>query len=332
MSCTEESFSYNSDEPQLLIDWINDAVGLSKAGVAKIKHQFSKVKGAYNCYLFKLCGQYRYIFITNHKLNFSAMENEYGKRLGVRCIEGALFDLRSFKFVSFCESKEDAFYKFVIYDGGIPHIVLKKRDNTYSIMYIFPNKKEGYGFLQTDDISLTITHLNYAQKHGKAKLTRTRVLFYKKGEKRRFVVLDGLYLAKKVKGAEFHECVVPSQSQDEVTRTYLRERCKESGSSAFVVEGNGEYDIRVIDAFIIGGDSFVVTQDDSGLYGDKVFLLLRDDISYKRSHSFFEYKVSDNYNGKNKGHLIVNGTLSANDFDNKDFVFDATTREVIKEK
>lgn len=329
MSWIKDRFIYNSLEPQSFINRISVAVHLSKVDIMKIKHRFRKIEGTYNCYMLKLFDSYSYLFITDYKINLSAMEKEYEDRNSAYCVEGALFDLRTLKFVTFGKSKKDVFFKFMIYDAGIPHIVWNDEDNTFSVMFIFPDKKEEYGFLQTRDFPLTITHLNYDQVNDETFFTRTRAVFFKKSDKCGFIVLDELYLAKKVGNATFSECVVSSQLQDEINHAYFRENIKESGRSEFVDTELFSVDSKEMENHIIGGDSFVVTQDNSGLYGDKVFLLLNNDISYKRSRSCFAYEAHNIYTGKRKGHLTVTCSLAINDYDNEKIEYDITTRKVI---
>ena len=328
MSWIKEAFYYNSVDPETFVDRVCAAVCLSKISIMKLKHSFRRLTGVYNCYLLKLFGSYEYIFVTGAKINLSAMEKDYKNFNEAYCVEGALFDLNTMKFISFGEKKKKAFYKFVIYDGGIPHMVLNDETHGYTIMYIFPGDKPEYRFLNVSDSLSIVSHTNYEYREKNPKLSRKRVFFYKKYENDCFMVLDELVFAKKIKNAAFDGCVISDLLQDDINRAYYKDRLKEVGRTEFVSEDDVLVTTIPLNGYLIGGDSFVVTHDDLGKYGCKVFLFLNDKISYKRSYSCFDCKSVGNNSGINS-HLLVECMLAVNDYDNEKIVFDATTRKVI---
>lgn len=92
----------------------------------------------YDYYLFEYDKTPRFIYCTAFPTNFLALDiNSFRSEKPSAIISyGALYDLNTDSFVDFGESKTEFFYRFLLYDSGIPHVIYDAVKDNYKVFFM----------------------------------------------------------------------------------------------------------------------------------------------------------------------------------------------------
>ena len=284
----------------------------------------------YQYYVYYLGDKPRFVFVTTEVLNLADLESTWGERKYPWLVEGALYDLKYERFVIYpkAKPKNEYFYLFKIYDGGVPNIVCAG-DNSF-IFYLNGDHKDSYCFDEYCIISRVVVHL----QEEKGIITRKRVMFYRdmppEGLTDRMLVLDhDVMLNKKDKDVSYVECLY-----DSYCRKGDRAMIHFFGLGIYNDFGNVKHDVWKGDPTrveLIGGSSCVVVKTNYGESGDYVFILLHRGTTYDYKYSCFKYERVEPTKEGYVGHIVIREEYEKNDIDNGVDYFDITDRKFYNE-
>ncbi len=279
-----------------------------------------------NYYVYAYHDSPRFVFITKVRMNPNILET-YGMYGGAYEINGALFDNRTQKFISY---RGGISLTYVLNDAGIPHIIKDTASDKYVVMY-FAVSGDTFPAFKTDFDNITglVTHVRV--NRGSAIVERYRYIFCEKdGESAIIVISNELELTVEIQGTTLVECIngICCEEPDRWYLYYHRliTELKKSLSEAVFGEDSSMVKEISIPTYILIGDAAIIVSDKKGIYGDKVMIVPGDDPLTYGYNSFYNYEVIHSLGKDDRKHNVVKVEWRRSDFDNSTSYFDILTR------
>ena len=262
----------------------------------------------------------KYIFVSYGEINLDAFECRLGEKKQNFRLDGVIYDIDKKDFVcppSVKNVRNSLFYKFLLYDAGLPNIIVDDEKEEYTILYL--NSQKEFVYEKTTCLPTVVTYLN---DDGN---TRKRAIFYKKNYLKDYmgdiwltnelVVLENDINYKLIyQGAEFEAIIF--NKQDEVQATKSK---------------NAETTIWLT-SYVIRNDSCVIVRSPYGTYGELLILFLNDGISINDENSFYSFEAVEPICANLKDHSIIKVAYELDDFTNREAYFDVTSRMAYQEQ
>ena len=278
--------------------------------------------GDYFYYVFSFQEKPRYIFVTKETVNFASVdlpENRQDSEIAL-IVEGALYDIRTERFITF--DKNEIFFKFVLYDAGVPHVIYDEKQACYYI-YTLSSRRAFKG--QYIKVSFfedpQFTSYIYKDSHT-LELNLMRVIFYKdvKGKDNMLVLSDEIVKILNVKDVAFQD-TIPTTSIVASDVEYYNVAYDDEDVADFVVNEYGYF----TNNHMVYGDALVVRVS-KGDWKEYAFVRLNNGkVEFNPQETFFSYKKNENAPGKFFGHNLIEITWSRNDFENETAIMDFTS-------
>ncbi len=287
--------------------------------------------GNYNGY--KYYGFYeqervRFIFVTKESMNFPAIEARWGCKKTALLVEGALYDVKTSRFVtlsSVAPSCKDVFYKFVIYDGGTPNVVYNDVTREYVILYHTTSDVNTIRERRSKIIPTVVTYANSPYANS---IKRNRAIFFEPARSSEgqsdFIILEKeMTLTKEQDKASFIRCIYDDQAREEqFSNLHSYSVINELLSKA----SNANIGEVSMTSYIIGGDTCLIVRSPYGDFGELILLIVAGEVFYQNEISFYDYEVVDTTDTALHGHLVLKLYWEKSDIENGISYFDVTER------
>ena len=328
----------------------------------------------FNYYLFCRYNQPAYFFVTESEINFSELEQFWGEKREAHLAKGALWDIDKEEFLNInlnspfsdflkvIQSQKGIFYDFIVYDGGIPHIIKVPESDYYAILF-----EESDGKISIMESRIIPTAVTYVRKVDD-KISRQRVIFFEdKVDKDYYITLE--HDVKLVLGYDetkdiFEISSIPrlknegdierenrvllldenNQYSFDASKILLNHFiCRQTPFGAPTFLYGEEYDVENeknenlpsigMLSYLIGGDTAIVARCPYGKFGDMVMILFdfhNSTLDFK--NSFYDYEVVDANDEKIRSHLLLELLFKKDDSRIDRIFFDVTEKKVYDSK
>lgn len=275
-------------------------------------------------YVYSLFKKERFIFVTTQKVDFLALNNPENMPFSGICVyvRGALWDIEKSQFVDF-NGAEGEFKEFVLYDAGIPNIVLDRSKKQYTIFaikddeYLFYENVEGY----------QPTAISHVWKNGKVgRPINNRIIFITSNEND---AESMLILHEEVEFDSLNEYVsfvesIPLNMETDSDEAYFR-----------IVHGKNAVGHNLEDAdlfdvkHLVSDDAFVVKQP----YDEYCICFIDNgNVIFDEEYDCVDYDKmvpTDEFNRQKRcSENIVWVSYKINDFENREATFNITTGKI----
>ncbi len=331
-------------------------------------------------YMFTKYNQPAFFFITRSKLNFDALEQVWGEKSEAYLVEGAIWDIDRERYLSIDlnnpfssirknhTSREDFFYKFLIYDGGLPHVVQLNNGDSYAII-VEINEKD-IDFVNSRIIPTCVT---YVRNQDSSHICRQRVIFFQdeidknyysslehdvrlifgfdetepasfskyseskkhfkcEREDRMITIEENTFYSYTCSKVLFSHCIFGAQAPAGAP-TLLHEY--ENDEDYEFIKKDDHSNISIVDmmSYLISGDTILITRCPYGDFGDMVMVLFEpQSIEFDFNNSFYDYEVVEADDEKIRSHLILKVFFERKNSSFDILYFDVTARTLFDKK
>ncbi len=269
----------------------------------------------YKYYVFNYDTKPRFVFVTKYFLSFCAFFYNMGKRHHSYLVEGALYDLKEEKFIQVDKKGYNIdgkrfFYKFLIYDTGIPNIIYSKQKNKYLIFYRYSKNV----FEEVDDITTTVTSVT---ENGTMRAIFYKDLFCQEEENKIIILDDSISFLIFENAVNFVELLRNVPNGNEKVDMAAPELFYERNSFVFKP------------TFIVYGDACIIIKTPFGEYGEFIPIIIGQNVLLDYAYGCFKYEVvKAEKRTELFDHLILKCYWAKNDFENAVAYFDVTNGKV----
>lgn len=277
--------------------------------------------GEYFYYVFSFQEKPRYIFVSKETVNFASVDLPDIRQDSeiALIVEGALYDIRTERFITF--DKNEIFFRFVLYDAGVPHVIYDESQACYCIYTLSSRRAFRGQYIKTSCFEdPQFTSYIYKDAHT-LELNCMRVIFYKdtKGKDSMLVIYDELVKEMIVKDVSFHD-TIPTTSIVASDVEYFNIAYNDEDVNDFIVNEYGYF----TNNHMVDGDALVVRVSE-GDWKEYAFVRLSNGkVEFDPKATFFSYKKVENAPEKFFGHNLIEITWSRNDFENETAIMDFT--------
>lgn len=281
--------------------------------------------GDYFYYVFSFQERPRFIFVSKEPVNFSSVDSSGNRQDGkiALIVEGALYDIRTERFITFESNK--IFFKFVLYDSGVPHVIYKEEDASYIIYTLSSRRafKPKYKKVMEYEDPQFVSYIYNDSETLEPNLMR--VVFYKSpnGKDNMIVLSDEIVCRMSAKNVLFFD-TIPSKGIITSDEEYYKVAHSNEDVGNCLINEYGYFENN----HVVTGDAIVVKVYE-GEWEEYAFVRLDNGkVEFDCKATFFSFIKIEGCYSNFTGHNLIEITWIKNDFENESAVMDFTSNKL----